>query len=172
VRAIVVGLNHWIQRNQDDIPDRNLKRQVFARSVRRFVEQQRIQLVAEEAGDDERVAAGLQRDEDNWARCEGRPPRRFPAIEPISKAVVDQIDSCRHADIHPGTECGADFGEYERAMTFRLLENLGGVVRVAVLCGEDHRVALSETLRERSWDVESRDIEWLLASYGGQEGGR
>jgi hypothetical protein len=162
-RAFVIGLDHWIQRDQDDDPERNRARRSFCHSVQKLIEEEKIQLVVEEAGRDEQVAAALQRDEDRWAPLENRQPHRIQATEPLAKIIVDRIGDCHHADIRPRREYFDSREEYEQEMMSCVLASLGDTVRMLVLCGEDHRENFSRMLREHLWEVESHAIDWLLA---------
>lgn len=48
----VLGVDHWIQRHQDNDAERNQACQYFERAIGRLIEERGVQLVAEEAGND------------------------------------------------------------------------------------------------------------------------
>ena len=57
MRAYIVGLDHWLQRYQDDNAERNLARRALESSIRRLIKEFPLDIVFEEAGDDQQVAA-------------------------------------------------------------------------------------------------------------------
>lgn len=161
MRVLIVGLDHWIQRNQDDCPERVVVRRSFENGIRRLIERERIQLVAEEAGNDDEVAAKLQVEEDLWAPFENRAPRRIEPLETIARTIANETPGCRHIDIRPAGDW-VERDRYEQEMIDRTVAGICDARRVLLLCGEDHREGLSKSLVQRGWDVEAHEVDWLL----------
>ncbi len=160
--VLILGLDHWIQRHQDNVAERSLVRQSFARGIRRLIEERRVQVVAEEAGNDDEVAEALQRDENTWAALEGRGPRRIEPIETIARTVTRALDGCHYTDIRPpGNWPDSRTPEYELAMLNAILLNTVNAESVLVLCGEFHRGNISRALAGNGRIVEDRDFNWV-----------
>ena len=121
MNVLVIGLDHWIH-------------------IRRLIQERRIEAVAEEAGNDNAVAEGLQRDENAWAPLEGREPRRIEPLETIARTITRALNDCRHEDIRPaGDWPDPRRPEYEQAMLKALLAAIADTNSALVLCGEFHR---------------------------------
>jgi hypothetical protein len=161
--VLVLGLDHWIQRQQDADAERNQARQSFERDIRGLIDERGVTLVAEEAGNDDEVAEGLQRQENVWAGFENRGPRRIEPVETIARTITRPVNGCDYVDIRPAGEW-PDPGrpEYERAMLNRIRQNVGNANSVLVLCGEFHRQNIAAALLRHGWNVESRDLDWVL----------
>jgi hypothetical protein len=160
--VLVLGLDHWIQRHQDNIAERNEVRRSFERGIRRLIEERRVQVVTEEAGNDDEVAEALQRDENAWAPLEGREPRWIEPVETIARTVTRALDGCFYADIRPpGDWPDSRTPEYEQAMLNAILLNTANTDSVLVLCGESHRGNISRALAANCRTVEDRDFDWV-----------
>jgi hypothetical protein len=162
-KLFVLGLDHWIQRWQDACPERVTARKSFETAIRRLVERKRIQVVAEEAGRDEEVAANLQQEENLWALLENRQLMTTPSLKTIARTITEETNGCRHMDIRPPGKWlhPEQDGDYESAMINQTLEGIGDARRILVLCGERHRSNLSKQFVQRGWNVESHHVDDL-----------
>jgi len=147
--VLVLVLYHWIQRHQDDVAERSQVRQSFETGIRRLIEERGVQVLAEEAGNDDEVAEALQRDETAWAPWEGRGARRIEPIETIARTVTRALDGCHYADIRPPGN-----------MLNAILLNTVNAESVLVLCGEFHRCNISRALAGNGRTVEA-DFNWV-----------
>jgi hypothetical protein len=160
---LVLGVDHWIQRQQDNDAGRDQARQRFERAIRGLIEDRGVTLVAEEAGSDDEVAEGLQREENVWAQFENRGPRKIPPVETIVRTITRGVNGCAYVDIRPAGEWpDPGMAEYEQAMLNGIRQNVGNATSILVLCGEFHRQNLSAALLRDRWNVESRDLAWIL----------
>lgn len=161
--ALVLGVDHWIQRHQDDVDERNQVRQSFERGIRRLIEERQVEVVLEEAGDDNDVAQMLQRDENAWAPLEGREPRIIEPAPTIPSIVTRALAGCRYVDIRPpGDWPDPRDPAYEQAMLNAIIQSAANANSLLVLCGEFHRPNISEALLRDGWNVEGRDFNSVL----------
>lgn len=168
MKAIVLGLNHNIQRRHPE-ETRNVEesRQRFLAGLQRLIPQQGIHLVAEEAGDDREAAEHLQRAADGLYSFAGLTAPRIPVQETAARAITRERGLCGHIDIRPpGPKSNEE--EYERQMAERILASTGADQTVLVLCGEDHREALAGLLSAGGCETEDHPFEWLENSNQGR----
>ena len=155
--ALVLGLRHEVQRHQNGVAEEDRARKSFGELIRHLIEERRVQVVAEEAGNDNEVAEDIQKGEDVWAKLVLEQPRRIEVFETIARTVTRALDSCNYIDIRPPRD-GPDSStpEYEEAMLTSILQNVCLADSLLVLCGEDHRQSISEALSRNGWSVETR----------------
>lgn len=167
MRVIVVGVNHRVQRvPPDDTPEDYESRVQFEAALQALIQHEGVDLIAEEAGDDEEVALQLQREEDLWAQFNQKPPRCVVPQRTLARQAAERTGTCRHADIRPPSK---DFPpghgrkiEYECSMLERTLQNVGPAKVTLVICGECHRGPLAQLYRSASLEVEDHDFVWLI----------
>lgn len=167
MRVIVVGVNHRVQRvPPDDTPEDYESRVQFEAALQALIEHEGVDLIAEEAGDDEEVARELQRGEEHWAQFTAITPPRVVPERTLARQVAERTGTCRHTDIRPPS---GDFPpghgrqeEYERSMFERTLQNGGPAKVVLVICGGCHREPLAQLYRSASLEVEDHDFAWLI----------
>lgn len=163
MNILVLGVDHWIQRHQDNDSERNQARQGFEQTIQRLIEARGVQLVAEEAGANNEVAEGLQREENAWAPFENREPRRIEPAETIARTVTRLREDCLHTDIRPrGNWPDPRVPGYEQAMLNAIQDNIGNADSVLILCGEFHRRNIVDGLLRNGWNVESQGFDWIL----------
>jgi hypothetical protein len=63
IKVLVIGTRHEYQRHQDTMPDREKVRAEFDKFLRAAIEEQKIDLVVEEAGDDTAVWKNLRQED-------------------------------------------------------------------------------------------------------------
>jgi hypothetical protein len=169
VAALVIGTCHEYQRHQDRDEGREKVRADFQNLIRTNIAQRGIDLIAEEAGNDERVWAQLKADEAKTAAFDSLFGGTKATDEPqntIAKLVAHELlgDNC-HIDIRPP---GADplpddanetlIAERDAAMATRTIEarHLASATSILVICGERHRKGLTKSLGNHGLHVESR----------------
>jgi hypothetical protein len=170
MNILVLGLDHWIQRHQDNDAERNQARRGFERSIQQLIAERGVELVAEEAGDDNEVAQGLQREENAWAPFENREPRRIEPVETIARTVTRVRDGCLHTDIRPrGNWPDPRVPEYEQAMLDAIQDTIGNADSVLILCGEFHWRNIADALLQNGWNVESHGFDWIVQQQQAQD---
>lgn len=121
VTVLVIGTWHEYQRHQDEIESRRKVRAQFERFLRRIVAERGIDLIAEEAGDNEEVWERLKADEAKT------PPELRPLFagteagggpqDTIAKRIADECPDCRrHVDIRPPREEEMTIEQCDKAM--------------------------------------------------------
>lgn len=165
-RALIIGLDHAIQRKHpDEGPELEKTRVVFENALRRVIQERSVQLLAEEAGDDIAVATELQKEQNTWADATGQLPKKIEPQPTVAKRLALGNSLIKYVDVRPPGQKTTD-EEYEGEMLSGILEAVGSAESILVLCGEGHRAGLSKLLSSRGLEVEDRPFEWLLKTLG------
>jgi pheromone shutdown protein TraB len=168
--VLVIGTCHEYQRHQDNSAEREKVRAELEKLIRTIVSEKGIDLIAEEAGNDDQVHAQLKADE-------AKTPEELKILfaetkavdkpQPtIAKIVADEILNGNHVDIRPA---GADplapdadanlISERDTVMAAKIVDGLGSArSSVLVICGGRHRAGLTTHLTERGWLAASRQF--------------
>jgi len=142
VKFLVLGTGHEYQRYQrDNDAHRDQIRHKFGTTICEIIESERIELVAEEAGNDAAVADLLT-------------AQGFPQgpVEPIAKQL--SLNRCRHIDIRPPGDHGTD-EDYEQRMLSLIIAEVREATSILVIVGEDHRMSVAQRLSEKGFKTES-----------------
>ncbi len=166
MRVLVVGLNHRVQRVVPSYEGKDWEnRERYEAGLRTVIRERKIDLIAEEAGDNTQVAHELQKEEDLWAAILGR--QRPQTVEPqdtLAKRVAESL-GIPHHDIRPSAdEFPLGHGrtvEYEQEMFETTLILASSANSILVLCGDDHRPALAARFTRAGFEPEDRDFAWL-----------
>jgi hypothetical protein len=162
IKVLVIGTRHEFQRHQDTMPDREKVRDDFEKFLRGAIKERKIDLVAEEAGDDTTVWEQLRRDDE----LAGEFANAFGGIgsktvdNPVSTIARIIANECgaRHADVDVDVRANENNVESIRkrdeAMTAKILNALGAAERVLVIVGEAHRAGIAQRLTDEGMGVE------------------
>lgn len=162
VVVLVIGTRHEFQRHQDTMPSREQVRADLCRHLRKVIEERKIDLVAEEAGDDNAVWKHLKQDEPDKELAESLFGKGSATVDnpvpTIAKALADEY-GMRHQDIDVDVRADENNRESiekrDAAMTEKILTALGDAESVLVIVGEHHRLSVAERLKREGFDVES-----------------
>lgn len=160
VSALIIGTGHEYQRYQDAMAERNLRRAQFGELLRRVIAERKVDLIAEEAGDNQAVLESLKADEAATAAFDGLfADLNAKVIDEPKDTIARTIASesgVRWVDIRH--RCAEEMSIRERdvAMAETIIEVLDGAESILTICGEDHRIGMSGLLQQRGLRVESR----------------
>jgi len=162
ITVVVVGTRHEFQRHQDTMVDREKVRAELDKRLREIIKEPKIDLIAEEAGDDTEVWKRLK-SADNAVRelaklfGEGSTTVDSP-VPTIAKNVADEY-GVKHEDVDVDVRADEKDAESikkrDEAMTEKILKVLGNAERVLVIVGENHRAGIAERLKKQGFVVES-----------------
>jgi hypothetical protein len=183
IRAVVIGTCHEFQRHQDKMAEREEVRAQFEKRLHQIFTERKIDLVTEEAGDDEETSKTLKHDDEIAVQFEqalhemmtkdeaykdkmanaaggffGHDASVEGAVSTIARTIAEKY-GVRHSDVD--VEVRAEEGNAESiakrdaAMTDKILSAGGDAGSVLVIVGEAHRAGVSERLNNAGWSVES-----------------
>jgi hypothetical protein len=154
--VLIFGTGHEYQRHQDKVEASKEARTKFEQRIREIVSERKIELIAEEAGDDKSV----------WAALKERQKRDFEMLGPLIEGteIVDQpvqtiaktvADESRlpHVDIRPPRANEMKISERDAAMCEKILESFGSASRVLAIVGGDHQKGIAKLLSEAGFNV-------------------
>jgi hypothetical protein len=162
MKAIIKGVNHAIQRpHPEESSAVKEERKRFELWLSKLIEENRIDLVAEEAARDDDVAGRMNAGDseffdsfDAFAAQDGlRWPRNRVEAEPSSAFRITTDRKCPYANIHPAFE-NSDDAEYEKGMVESVIANAGSAKTILVVCGERHVVSMERLLKTECWKIE------------------
>jgi hypothetical protein len=160
--AIVVGLDHALQRaHPEEGAEVEANRVSLRNATRRLIHEQRVSLIAEEAGNDREVAAKLQQELDEFYSFGGFKAPRVREQRTFAADVAAESQSCWHVDIRPRGAKTND-ADYERAMAGQTLAKAKPDEVILLLCGERHRQSMVELLQQKGSKAESHPIQWMI----------
>jgi pterin-4a-carbinolamine dehydratase len=161
VSAVVVGTRHEIQRHQDTIPDRELVRGAFDQRLRHIIKENKIDLIAEEAGDDKATWERLKQDDEMAAQFGGLFEDDATVDSPvptIAKTIGDEY-GVKYSDVDVDVRAEEhDLKSIEKrdeAIAEKIRRVVGTEKRVLVIVGEAHRAGIAERLKKAGLSVES-----------------
>jgi len=159
IKVLVIGANHNSQRRQDTIPELAPVRDQFEQRLREIIKEQKIDLIAEEAGDDTAVWEPLKREEEalgKFAEAFGGGKTVNHPVSTIAKQITDERPGeLRHVDIRAPNAEKLSITERDAAMAAKIIEVLGDADSVVVIVGEAHRAGVVQRLKEEGTSVES-----------------
>ena len=178
IRVLVIGTDHNIQRHQDKVPELEKHRVEFEKFLHKIIKEEKIDLVAEEAGDDKQSLENVKRDEEQAAEFErqlrqmmekdglvaedtglfgkGRTVDR--PVPTIAKTIADK-HGVRYEDVDVDIRV-VDENDIEsvkkrgEAIAEKILKVLNSAERVLVIVGEKHRADVVQRLKAENMDVE------------------
>lgn len=162
ITVLVIGTRHEFQRHQDTMADREKARAELDKRVREIIRERKIDLIAEEAGDDTEVWKRLKSADDAVGELaklfgEGSTTVDSP-VSTIAKKVADEY-GVRHEDVDVDVRADEkDAGSIKKrdeAMTDKILKVLEDAESVLVIVGENHRAGIAERLKNQGFGVES-----------------
>jgi NACalpha-BTF3-like transcription factor len=161
-KVLVIGTRHELQRHQDTIPGREKLRVEFDKWLRQIIKQEKIDLIAEEAGDDKEELERLKQDEkatppELEELFEGTEAVDHP-VSTIAKKIAN--DEVRHEDVDVDVRVVSEddiksIKERSDAMIEKILKALAGSERPVVIVGELHHIDVIQRLVHEGMDVES-----------------
>lgn len=162
-KALVIGTRHELQRHQDSMPEREELRAEFEEHLRELIEQRKISLIAEEAGDDTEVWQHLKQEDEaagEFAELFGEGSTTGDSPVPtIAKEIADeQADKLKHVDIRAKNADELTIEQRDEAMATRTVEVSGETDSILVIVGEAHRNGVAERLADQGFDVESESF--------------
>jgi hypothetical protein len=161
-KVLVIGTLHELQRHQDTMPGREELRVEFDKWLRQIIKEQKIDLIAEEAGDDEEEWERLNQDEkatppELEVLFEGTEAADHP-VSTIAKKIADA--EVRHEDVDVEVRVVNEndiksIKKRSEAMIEKILQALEGSERAVVIVGELHHEDVVQRLKHEGMDVES-----------------
>ena len=178
IKVLVIGTDHNIQRHQDTDPELEKDRANFEKFLRATIEEGKIDLVAEEAGDDKRSLENVKRDDEQAAEFErqlrqmmerqnglvaegaglfgkGRTVDR--PVPTIAKTIADKRVRYKDVDVDIRVVDENDVESIKKrgdAIAEKILKVLGTAERVVVIVGELHRADVVQRLKAEDMSVE------------------
>jgi hypothetical protein len=162
ITVLVIGTQHEIQRHQDTMPDREEARTEFDKRIRQIIKERKIDLVAEEAGDDTKVWKNLKRNDElagKYVEAFGGAGSKAvdKPVPTIAKTIADEY-GVRHEDVDVDVRANENdrksIEKRDEAMTEKILDVLKNAERVLVIVGNDHRAGVGQRLKGKGMDVE------------------
>src|ERR1700674_402512 len=157
IKVLVIGTDHNIQRRQDTNPDLGPIRDQLEKRVRQIIEEQKVDLIAEETGDDTEVWKRLIQEEEalgKFAEAFGGGKTVDHPVSTIAKQIADERPGeLRHVDIRAPNAEKLSIDGRDAAMTAKIMEILGDADSVVVIVGEDHRAGVAQRLKAKGMSV-------------------
>ena len=161
-KVFVIGTKHEFQRHQDTMPSREVVRAAFDSEIRKIIKEQKIYLVAEEAGDDKTVWEHLKHGEPQGELAEklfGKGSSTVDSPVPtIAKKIADEY-GVKHEDVDVDVRADEknpqSVVERDEAMVEKILNVSGHAESILVIVGEAHRLSVAERLKKEGFDVQS-----------------
>jgi pheromone shutdown protein TraB len=141
------------------MPEREEVRAEFDQRLRQIIKERKIDLVAEEAGDDTETWEHLKQVEKDTppeleVLFEGTKVVNHP-VSTIAKQIADsRPGELRHVDIRAPNAKELSIEERDAAMAAKVMKVLGDADSVVVIVGEDHRVGMAQRLKAEGMSVE------------------
>ncbi len=159
MKALVIGTCHEYQRRQDNSPESDEVRTKFDEHIRKAIADCRIDLVAEEAGDDEEVWAALKAEDDKMP-AEFRPLFAGTELVEGPQATIARMVArdlgCKHVDIRDRHAAEMTNAERDGAMVQKTVEASSSEKSVMIIVGEVHRTGVARILHDDfGWEIES-----------------
>jgi pheromone shutdown protein TraB len=158
VSGLVIGTAHEYQRHQDRVRENAIVRATFEELLRNIIADRKVDLIAEEAGDNQEVLKSLKADEAATAAF-GELFAELKVVDeprdPIARIVANEL-GLMWVDIRSPGAAKMSVVQRDLVMTEKIMEALGSATSVLVICGEDHRVGMSRLLENQGLRVESR----------------
>jgi len=159
--ALVIGTCHEYQRHQDKVEASEQIRAALERRIRKIISDHKIDLIAEEAGNDKEVWTALKEQEEKDSEILGALIQGTEILsEPtqtIAKIVADECHITR-IDIRPPKAAEMKASERDAAMGEKIISSLGTATRVLVIVGRDHEPGVAEFLAETGFTVASESF--------------
>jgi pheromone shutdown protein TraB len=157
--VLVIGTQHEYQLRQDTIPGRKPTRDRFEQRLRGVIEEQDVELIAEEAGDDTAVWEHLKQEDEacrEFAELFGGGKTVDAPVPTIAKQIADERPGdLEHVDIRAPNAAEMSIEQRDEAMAGKVMEVLGTADSIVVIVGEDHRAAVAQRLSENGLAVKS-----------------
>jgi hypothetical protein len=160
VRVLVVGTRHELQRHQDTAADREQIRAEFDKRLRQIIEERKITLIAEEAGDDTAVWENLKLEEEavgKFAEAFGEGKTVDSPVPTIARTIADEY-GLKHTDVDVDVRADENdlksIEKRDEAMTEKILKVLGAAESVLAIVGEKHRAGVAQRLKDAGMTVE------------------
>ncbi len=157
IRVLVIGTDHNLQRHQDKVPELEKHRAEFEKLLHKVIKEEKIDLVAEEAGDDTKVWENLKLQDAFAGSVEGSKTVDSPAF-PIARTIAKGY-GVRHEDVDVNVRVKDEtdlksIEDRSDAMTEKILKVLGSAERFVVIVGELHHKGMVQRLRDKDMSVE------------------
>jgi hypothetical protein len=162
ITVLVIGTRHEFQRHQDRMPARVKVRAELDQRLREIIKERKIDLIAEEAGDDKAVWENLRKGEPgeelaNRLFGEGSATVASP-VPTIAKSIAGE-SGVKHEDIDVDVRADErdpeSIKKRDEAMANHIFKILGNADNVLVIVGEQHRASVTERLKKEGLLVES-----------------
>src|SRR5713101_2727386 len=152
IRVLIIGTGHQIQRHQDTQPEREKRRAEFEECLRQIIKERKIELIAEEAGDDAAVWEKLSQEDElvgEFADAFGIGSKTVDKPVPtIAKNIADEHPGVvRHVDIRAPNAEELTVEQRDDAMAAKITDVLKTAESAVVIVGEDHREGVSQRLK-------------------------
>lgn len=159
-KVIVVGSLHELQRHQDTDPEREQRRKVYEETIRSLMDKRGVNLVAEEAGDDQAVWEKLKQEEEalgKYAELFGGGKIVEAPVPTIAKIVADEV-GIEHVDIRTDADVLTTIEERDEAMVQKIAEIAKDGDSIMVIVGESHREGVAQRLKDKGFTVDMAQI--------------
>lgn len=158
IMVLVIGTDHQIQRRQDTIPELAPVRDQFEQRLRQIIKEQKIDLIAEEAGDDTEVWKPLKQEEEALGKFAeafgGGKIVDAPVPTTAKKIAGERRGELKHVDIRAPNAENMSITERDAAMAAKVREVLGDADSIVVIVGEEHRAGVVQRLKAEGMSVE------------------
>jgi hypothetical protein len=160
--VLVVGIKHEIQRHQDTMSVREVMREAFDKTLRRIIEERKVTIIAEEAGDDKTVWEHLKKGEPDGELAErlfGKGSTTVDSTVPTIAKKISEEYGVKHEDVDVDVRADErDQGSIEKreaAMIEKILKVSGDAASILVIVGEGHRAGVEQRLKKEGLATES-----------------
>jgi pheromone shutdown protein TraB len=159
--VLILGTGHEYQRHQDRVESSEVVRTKLDKRIRDIISERKIELIAEEAGDDRDVWAALKEQQRKdfelvGALLEGTEIIDQP-VQTIAKIAADDYH-LPHLDIRPSAASEMTVAERDVEMGKKIVGSLGSASRVLAIVGQDHQRGVAGVLSESGFDVDVEDF--------------
>ena len=159
--ALVIGTCHEYQRHQDKVEASAQIRAALEKRIRNIISNDKIELIAEEAGNDKEVWTALKEQEKKDSEILGALIQGTEIVsEPtqtIAKIVADECHIA-HIDVRPPKAAEMKVPERDTAMGQKIIGSLGSATSVLVIVGQAHQPGVAKFLADAGFSVTTESL--------------
>jgi pheromone shutdown protein TraB len=151
-----MGTSHEYQRHQDRVEISEQIRAALEKRIREIISNDKIELIAEEAGNDKEVWTALKEQEKKDSEILGALIQGTEIVsEPTQTIAKIVAGECHitHIDVRPPKAAEMKVPERDTAMGQKIIGSLGSATRVLVIVGHAHQPGVAKFLADAGFAV-------------------
>lgn len=156
-----MGTSHEYQRHQDRVEVSEQIRAALEKRIREIISNDKIELIAEEAGNDKEVWTALKEQEKKDSEILGALIQGTEIVsEPTQTIAKIVAGECHitHIDVRPPKAAEMKVPERDTAMGQKIIGSLGSATRVLVIVGQAHQLGVAKFLADAGFAVATESL--------------